>query len=141
MHFLRPIARRLDGEGANRGAVATVDDLDEEERAHYEAGTTAFDNGDFYGAHDHFEALWGEDFWKGLVQASVALHHHRIGNPRGLEGLPESVRRILAPYEPSYMGIDVRQLLQAFDTYLQEVPLGEEAPASLRPRLRTASSP
>jgi predicted metal-dependent hydrolase len=108
---------------------------DPDDVTHYHAGVTAFNTGDHYQAHDHFEALWGEDFWKGLVQAAVALHHHRARNPKGIQGLPENVNRILHPYLPQYAGIDTERLLQEFNEYFQRIENGEDPPLEQAPRL------
>ncbi len=111
---------------------------DPEDLDAYRAGVAAFNGGDHYRAHDHFEALWGEDFWKGLVQAAVALHHHRSRNPKGIEGLPGNVARILGPYRPHYAGIDVDRFLTAFHAYFQRVESGEDPPLDEAPRLEAA---
>lgn len=116
------------------GLFDDPDDID-----HYHAGVAAFNAGDHYPAHDHFEALWGEDFWKGLVQAAVALHHYKARNPKGIEGLPENVQRILAPYTPHYAGIDVQRLLHEFQTYFDQVQRGKEPPLEDAPRLQPPS--
>lgn len=105
---------------------------------HYHAGVAAFNAGDHYPAHDHFEALWGEDFWKGLVQAAVALHHYKARNPKGIEGLPENVLRILTPYAPQYAGIDVGRFLVDFQDYFQRVQDGQAPALEEAPRLHPA---
>lgn len=123
------------------GAAPQVPELDDEEQTHFDAGLHAFNTGDFYDAHDHFEALWGEDFWKGLVQASVALHHHRIGNAKGLEGLPENVVRILDAYRPNHMGLDIDRFLDDFRTYVDAVAPGQDPGPHAPPRLHAVDNP
>jgi uncharacterized protein len=111
-----------------------------EDEAEFAAGVAAFNRGDHYRAHDHFEALWGEDFWKGLIHAAVALHHHRARNPAGIRGLPENVPRLLAPYRPAYAGIDVERFLLDFDAYFARIGRGEDPPLAAAPRLHAASA-
>ncbi len=125
-------------EGSPPGAGAVRDPeppLDDDERAHLEAGAHAFDTGDYYAAHDHFEALWGEPFWKGLVQAAVALHHYQVGNLAGIRGLPENVSRLLAPYRPRRYGIDVHRFLSEFEAFFAEVAAGRRPAPEDAPRL------
>ena len=119
-----------------RAGVWSPRDLPADEQATFRHGVAAFNAGDYYAAHDDFEALWGEDFWKGLVQAAVALHHHQVGNPRGIIGLPGNVRRLLDPYRPAYMGLDVARFLADFTAFFDAVDAGGATPPA--PRLHHA---
>ena len=112
---------------------------EEEDIDQYHKGIATFNAGDHYKAHDHFEALWGEDFWKGLVQAAVALHHYQARNPKGIEGLPENVDRILKPYRPHYAGIDVERFLSEFNHYFHQIQTGNAPPLEQAPRLHSTS--
>jgi len=81
----------------------------------------AFDAGDFFGAHEILEEFWvtyrggDRDFYKGLIQAAVALHHARAGNTVGAQGVGARARRLLAPYAPRYASIDVAAVLSRLD--------------------------
>ncbi len=83
---------------------------------------TAFDEGDFFGAHEVLEQFWvsyrggDRDFYKGLIQAAVALHHASRGNAVGAQGVGTRARRLLAPYAPRYESVDVATILSRLDT-------------------------
>ena len=59
----------------------------------FSRGIELFNAGEYEEAHEEFERLWlsGEgaesDFFKGLIQACIALHHFRRGNLDGAAGL------------------------------------------------------
>lgn len=80
-------------------------------------GIALFNAGDYFEAHDEWEALWQEyhgpdrAFLKGLIQTAVCLHHFGNGNVRGAAKLYHGSRRYLAPYVPVHWGVDVAWLL------------------------------
>ena len=72
------------------------------------SGIQSFNSGNFYEAHDLFEDLWHEcDEQKrrwihGIVQISVAMHHHSTGNLNGsllllAEGISRMRRAQISP--------------------------------------------
>jgi len=77
----------------------------------------AFDEGAFFEAHEILEAFWvgyaggDRDFYKGLIQAAVALHHAGTGNRVGASGVAARARGHLAPYVPRYQSVDVDAIL------------------------------
>lgn len=85
--------------------------------SHYEprylAGIVLFNRGDFFEAHEAWEALWmdthGEEkkFIQGLIQAAVGLCHFCNGNLRGAVKLYRSSRDYMTPYGDMYMGMEV----------------------------------
>lgn len=90
-----------------------------------------FEAGQYDEAHEVLDVLWeathGEesDFYKGLIQASICLHHLSLGNVEGARKLYAGHRRYLASYLPRYRGVDVQGFL-------------EEMQRTLRPALRAA---
>jgi hypothetical protein len=78
----------------------------------YLAGIVLFNQGDFFEAHEAWEALWmettGEEkkFYQGLIQAAVGLCHFCNGNLRGAVKLYHSSRGYMTPYGPRYLGLD-----------------------------------
>jgi predicted metal-dependent hydrolase len=86
-----------------------------------------FDAGQYEEAHEAFEALWlstegpDSDFYKGLVQASIALHHFRRGNLEGAAKLHAGHRALLAAYLPAHHGIDVASFLRGMQDVLGPV--------------------
>ena len=77
----------------------------------------AFDEGSFFEAHEILEAFWVEyrgddrDFYKGLIQAAVALHHLGVRNSIGAKGVAARARDNLAPYAPRHDDVDVDAIL------------------------------
>lgn len=81
------------------------------------AFTKAFDEGAFFEAHEILEAFWvgyrgaDRDFYRGLIQAAVALHHRTHGNAAGAGSVAERARGNLSPYAPRHDSIDVDAIL------------------------------
>jgi predicted metal-dependent hydrolase len=77
----------------------------------------AFDDGAYFDAHEILEAFWVDyrggdrDFYRGLIQAAVALHHLSAGNAVGAAGVAARARGYLAPYAPRYEAVDVDAIL------------------------------
>jgi len=90
-------------------------------------GVQLFNDAEYLEAHEVLEELWesgfGEsaDFYKGLLQASIALHHFQRGNLDGARKLYRGHRRYLATYLPSHQGLAVSQLLEDMQAFLQPV--------------------
>ena len=76
-----------------------------------------FDEGAFFEAHEILELFWvayrgdDRDFYRGLIQAAVALHHLSAGNTIGATGVAARARRNLAPYAPRHAEVDVDGIL------------------------------
>ena len=93
----------------------------------FRAAVELFNDARFLAAHELFDELWeaGEggdsDFYKGLVQASVALHHFEEGNLEGAAKLYRGHRRSLAGFLPQHNGLDVAGFLQDMQACLQPV--------------------
>ena len=77
----------------------------------------AFGHGEYFDAHEILEAFWvsyvgdDRDFYRGLIQAAVALHHAGSGNAVGASGVGARARQNLAPYAPRYDDIDVEAIV------------------------------
>ena len=88
-----------------------------ESEAALSAFMTAFDEGSFFDAHEILEAFWmgyrgdDRDFYRGLIQAAVALHHLGTGNAVGATGVAKRARKNLAPYAPRHVNVDVNAIL------------------------------
>ncbi len=98
----------------------------------YLQGIAYFNACEFFEAHEAWEELWksysGELrlFYKGLIQAAVALHHFGNGNIRGARKVYGSSRGYLAQYGPSCLGLDVEKFLAEFDACFAEVAATDE---------------
>jgi uncharacterized protein len=83
----------------------------------YLSGIAHFNRGEYFEAHEVWEDLWlgtqgpARLFYKGLIQAAVALHHARQENQHGAWKLYQRSRRGLAAYEPWYLGLNVASFL------------------------------
>ncbi|MCB9916241.1 MAG: DUF309 domain-containing protein [Planctomycetes bacterium] len=114
------------------------DDFDAEEAARLgpaellRRGAALFDAGAYHDAHEEWEKVWlaggagDDDFWKGLIQAAICLHHFRRGELEGARKLYRGHRAYLAAFLPTHRGLDVERLLA-------------EMQACLRPVLRAAA--
>ena len=86
-----------------------------------------FNDGSYHDAHEVLEELWlatqgtDSDFFKGLIQACIALHHLREDNPDGARKLYSGHRRLLAAYLPRHRGLDVEALLAEMQRVLSPV--------------------
>jgi uncharacterized protein len=93
----------------------------------FRRGVGLFDEGEFFEAHEEWEALWHEtrgaarDFIQGLIQVTSAMHHLRNGNMRGARELHDSGLRLLAPYGGDFEGVDLKTLRLHFDRALAEI--------------------
>jgi predicted metal-dependent hydrolase len=93
--------------------------------AHLEAGIRLFDGARYEEAHEEFEELWlanearDADFFKGLIQACICLHHFQRGNLEGARKLYSGHRRYLASFLPRHRGIDVERLLAELQGFLR----------------------
>jgi predicted metal-dependent hydrolase len=71
-----------------------------------------------FDAHEVFEELWRaaapdeRDLYQGLVHVAVATYQDGRGNAVGRTRQLEKALRRLAPYAPSYEGIDIDALLE-----------------------------
>lgn len=78
----------------------------------YLSGILLFNEGDFFEAHEVWEALWMEtfdsdkQFYQGLIQAAVGLCHFCNGNVRGAVKLYHSSRDYMKKYPSPHLGLN-----------------------------------
>jgi predicted metal-dependent hydrolase len=83
----------------------------------YLRGIELFNTGRFFSSHEVWEERWLAEggpsrlFFKGLIQAAVALHHLQRGNAHGARKLLAGSHRYLGPYGPRHRGLDVDAFL------------------------------
>jgi uncharacterized protein len=101
-----------------------------------------FNSGEWFECHETLEELWigktGEmrDFYQGILQVGVALHHWRNGNFRGAVSLFESGAGYLRNVPPVYQRVAVAELVQAADrARIVLLELGPNRMAELDPEL------
>jgi len=96
------------------------------------SGIELFNAGDYHAAHEEFERCWlaneagDADFYKGLIQASICLHHLTRRNAEGARKLYAGHRRLLGTFLPSHRGVDVAALLADMQRALQPVLRGAD---------------
>lgn len=104
----------------------------EEYDPQYLQGIAYFNACEFFEAHEVWEDLWksygGELrlFYKGLIQAAVALHHFGNGNIRGARKVYRSSRGYLERYRPTCLGLNVEKFLAEFDACFAAVAASPE---------------
>ncbi len=95
-------------------------------------GIEYFNNCDFFEAHEAWEELWADyqgssrQFYQGLIQVAVCLHHFGNGNIRGARKLYHSSRKYLEQYAPHHSGIDLDKLLAELQTCCAEILSSQE---------------
>ncbi len=83
----------------------------------FRLGCQAFNERDFYEAHEQWEQLWTDhqlpdaDFIQGLIQLAVGCFHLTNANLNGAKGLLTKCLPKLAPFEPAQRGLDVTGLV------------------------------
>ncbi|MFW6061064.1 MAG: DUF309 domain-containing protein [Phycisphaeraceae bacterium] len=105
----------------------------------FREGVARFNAGEWFEAHEVWEALWhtlddGErkQFVQGLIQCAVALEHARRGNPRGALTMFDRARPRFEGLPQRYMGVDIAALLASLAKLL--APLRDLPADALRPR-------
>ena len=81
----------------------------------FQKGIDAFNNKQFYDAHEYWEEIWLDykledaTFIQGLIQLSVSYFHYFNGNIKGARSM---IRKCLTKFDmyESARGIDVKQL-------------------------------
>ncbi len=111
-----------------------------EVRGELARGASEWDAGEFFDAHETWEDIWQVErrpvrgFFQGLILLAAGLHHwtgtHR---PRGVRiKLASGIER-LAPYAPSYLGVDVSWMVSDAAALLRQAPT-ESAALAATPR-------
>jgi len=86
-----------------------------------------FNAGRYHDAHEAFEELWlareggDSDLYKGLIQATICLHHFANGNLAGARSLYRGHRRYLAAFQKDGRGLDIARLLTDMQAFLRPV--------------------
>ena len=79
-------------------------------------GIALFNAGEYYAAHDAFEAAWkadethGRDLYRLMLQTAVSLHQIQRGNYRGAVKMLMRLHGWLAPLPARCRGVDIAQL-------------------------------
>src|SRR5689334_379044 len=90
----------------------------------YLEGIRLFNAGEFWHAHEQWEACWLESaepettFYKGIIQTAAALVHWQRGNQRGLRRNWEKARPKLVALPSQVKGLDLRALILDMDRFV-----------------------
>jgi predicted metal-dependent hydrolase len=83
----------------------------------YISGIDQFNQFNYFASHEIWEELWiteagpSRQFYKGLIQAAVAMYHLSNGNAHGACKLLAGARRYLGKYRPRYLGLNIDRFL------------------------------
>lgn len=75
-----------------------------------------FHRGEYWESHEVLEGPWREGrsgFYKGLILLASAWVHVQRRNPRGVRAQARKAERELAPFGPTYLGLDVAAILRS----------------------------
>ncbi len=95
-------------------------------------GVEEFNSGKFFECHDTLEDVWqgirgpARDFFQGLIQISVGFYHLNNGNRIGAESQFEKALRNLTPYGDCYAGMEIANLREEVQSWLERIRRGEE---------------
>ncbi len=98
----------------------------------YRQGIAFFNECEFFEAHEIWEELWTEyrgpsrEFFQGLIQAAVALHHYGNGNIRGARKVYHSSVKYLDAYRPTHLGLDLDGFLHQYEICFADVLQSQE---------------
>lgn len=125
---------RAYGVGATLASVNAKSDVALEAFAE---GIRQFNAWMFYDCHETLEDIWREtgekgddstltNFYQGIIKAAAGYHHLLRDNYRGAVNLLSDTFRLLEPYRPYTLGVDVDGLLAAIRASLERIhELGE----------------
>ena len=113
-------------------------DLDSGTRHALAKGIAEFNSWRFYDCHETLEDVWREvgskgeegtlaDFCQGIIKIAAGFHHVLRGNQKGAVSLISDAFRLLEPYRPVTLGVDVEELLRDVKPCLERIlELGPE---------------
>ncbi len=87
-----------------------------------------FNRGEYWNQHETLESVWRAEqdesirnFYKGILQVGVGLHHLTRRNYRGTVKVLTRGIRYLLPYAPECCGVDVQRLINEATLVLNQV--------------------
>jgi uncharacterized protein len=103
-------------------ARPVLTDLDPATREALAKGIAEFNAWRFYDCHETLEDVWREvgskgeegtlaDFYQGIIKVAAGFHHVLRDNQHGAVNLLSDAFRLLTPFRPATLGVDVDQLL------------------------------
>jgi len=103
-------------------ARPALTDLDPATREALAKGIAEFNAWRFYDCHETLEDVWREvgskgeagtlaDFYQGIIKIAAGFHHVLRSNQHGAVNLLSDAFRLLEPFRPATLGVDVDRLL------------------------------
>jgi predicted metal-dependent hydrolase len=126
---------------ATRDAISVSTQTEPQAAEGFAEAIRQFNEWRFYDCHETLEDIWRElgaktsesqlaNFYQGIIKAAAGYHHLLRGNYEGTLKVLRDTFRLLDPYRPKTLGLDVDALLAAIRQTLDQVEaLG---PAGLR---------
>jgi hypothetical protein len=111
----------------------------------FRKGLAAFNSGQFYEAHEHWEEVWLETpnpekmFLQGLIQIAAAFHHHSRANRQGTHNLLHAGLAKIAVFPEVHREIDVEGLRAAVREWLHRLKNGNDPEMNEIPRIAVAA--
>jgi len=137
-------------------ARPALTDLDTATREALAKGISEFNAWRFYDCHETLEDVWREvgskgeegtlaDFYQGIIKIAAGFHHVLRDNQHGAVNLLSDAFRLLEPFRPETLGVDVDRLLADTRPCLDRiVELGPERlrefDRSLIPQIRSTEA-
>jgi predicted metal-dependent hydrolase len=98
----------------------------------FRKGLSAFNSGQFYEAHEHWEEVWLETpnpekaFLQGLIQIAAAYHHHSRANRQGTQNLLIAGLAKIESFPVVHREINVEFLRAVVRRWVQVLQDGED---------------
>jgi len=98
------------------------------------AAVRQFNAGDYFLCHETLEVLWKAEtrplrgVYQGILQIGIGLLHWQRGNPKGARLLLTSGERLLQPFPPTCLGLDLAALSAATHNLLRHLNAAGDIP-------------
>jgi predicted metal-dependent hydrolase len=105
-------------------------------------GLTCYGRGEFFLAHEHWEAVWltleepRKSFLQALIQVAAAFHHLHAGNPAGAASLLRRALRRLELCPADFGGIAITPLCEEISEWLSAIESGATPVSAAQPQIR-----
>lgn len=98
---------------------------DDQKREGLAKAVREFNSWRFYDCHETLEDVWRAepsqlaDFFQGVIKVAAGFHHLLRGNHKGTLLLMEDALRLLEPFSPATMGLNVGRLIDESSACLE----------------------
>jgi predicted metal-dependent hydrolase len=105
-------------------------------------GLTCYGRGEFFLAHEHWEAVWltleepRKSFLQALIQVAAAFHHLHAGNPAGAASLLRRALRRLELCPADFGSIAITPLCEEISEWLSAIESGATPVPAAQPQIR-----